>query len=131
MNATSQKSKEWKNSLTALKESGVTAELTHLDSRTSSVTTSWGVNWDENYIARDLMQNFFDANRECLGDVRLQVHGNTVEITAPAEFELARLFYLGSEKGGDDVGLIFPLISQLFLIKPLVAGCFIAVFCCL
>jgi hypothetical protein len=95
---------EWKNSLTALKESGIAGNLTHLDSRTSSVTTSWGVNWDENYIARDLMQNFFDANRERLGDVQVLVHGNTVEITAPAEFELARLFYLGSEKGGDDVG---------------------------
>ncbi len=58
MNVRSQKSMEWKSSLTALKQSGIAGNLTHLDSRTSSVTTSWGVNWDENYIARDLMQNF-------------------------------------------------------------------------
>ncbi len=29
------------------------------------------------------------------------------------------------------VGLIFPLVSELFLMKPLVPGCFLAVFCCL
>ncbi len=62
------------------------------------------MNWDENYIARDVMQNFFDANRERLGKVKVLVEENTVEIIAPAEFELSRLFYLGSEKGGDDVG---------------------------
>ena len=28
----------------------------------SSVTTSWGVNWDANFIARDILQNFRDAN---------------------------------------------------------------------
>ena len=27
----------------------------------SSVTTSWGVNWDANFIARDILQNFRDA----------------------------------------------------------------------
>ena len=36
-------------------------ELTYRHSRTSSVTTSWGVDWDEEFIARDLLQNFYDA----------------------------------------------------------------------
>jgi len=94
----------WKNSLQNLTEEGIGKRLTHLDSRTSSVTTSWGVDWDETYIARDLMQNFFDANREQLDRVEVLVEGNKVTISAPARFELARLFYLGSEKGDGDVG---------------------------
>ena len=102
--ANTEKIMDWEKSLKALTDSGIGGKLTHLDSRTSSVTTSWGVNWDENYIARDLMQNFFDANRDRLGQVQVLVEGNTVEIVAPAAFELVRLFYLGSEKGGDDVG---------------------------
>ena len=95
---------DWKQSLASLNEAGFSGKLTHIDSRTSSVTTSWGVNWDEDYIARDLMQNFFDANRDRIDQVRVLVDGSTVEITAPAAFELVRLFYLGSEKGSDDVG---------------------------
>lgn len=71
---------------------------------TSAVTTGWGVNWDEDYIARDLMQNFFDANRDCLDKVIVNNYGSEVIITAPTPFNLERLFYLGSEKGEDDVG---------------------------
>ena len=29
----------------------------------SSVTTSWGVNWDADFIARDILQNFRDSNQ--------------------------------------------------------------------
>lgn len=70
----------------------------------SAVTTAWGVAWSEELIARDLMQNFFDANRERLGEVRIRPDGRTVIIEAPTEFNLQRLFYLGSEKGDDDIG---------------------------
>ena len=94
----------WQNSLKILHEEGIGRDLTHLDSRTSSVTTSWGVDWSETYIARDLMQNFFDANPEQLAQVRVLVEGNKVTVSAPARFELARLFYLGSEKGDGDIG---------------------------
>ena len=41
--------------------SGVT-EAKYLKTVESSVTTSWGVNWDHDYIARDILQNFRDAN---------------------------------------------------------------------
>jgi hypothetical protein len=71
---------------------------------TSAVTTAWGVEWDEEFIARDLMQNFFDANRDQLDQVRVDVTGADVSVTAPASFSLERLFYLGSEKGEEDVG---------------------------
>jgi hypothetical protein len=94
----------WEHSMVILKDEGIGAHLTHLDSRTSSVTTSWGVDWSEIYIARDLMQNFFDANRDQLAKVQVLVEGTKVTISGPAQFELARLFYLGSEKGDGDIG---------------------------
>jgi hypothetical protein len=70
----------------------------------SAVTTAWGVEWDEEYIARDLMQTFFDANRDELDQVRVDVAGADIVVSAPASFSLERLFYLGSEKGEDYVG---------------------------
>jgi hypothetical protein len=36
----------WENSLKILNDEWSGRILTHLDSRTSSVTTSWGVDWD-------------------------------------------------------------------------------------
>jgi hypothetical protein len=70
----------------------------------SSVTSAWGVDWDEELIARDLMQNFFDANRKQLDKVVVAVRDRLVCVSAPATFALRRLFFLGSEKGDDDVG---------------------------
>ena len=37
----------------------------------SSVTTSWGVNWDADFIARDILQNFRDANLNEIEKVKL------------------------------------------------------------
>ena len=78
--------------------------LTAEKSERSNVTTAWGVNWNEEMIARDLLQNFFDANRADLGQVRVTVRGNHVTVSGPATFALERLYYLGSEKGQDDIG---------------------------
>src|SRR5271166_4171013 len=83
---------------------GVGKNLRFTRTLTSAVTTAWGVDWDEVYIARDLMQNFFDANRGRLSEVRVVANGKDVRITAPSAFNLERLFYLGSEKGEDDIG---------------------------
>ncbi len=94
----------WQHSLSILEAAHAGGPLTYRHSRTSSVTTSWGVNWDEEFIARDLLQNFFDANRDCLAEVKVTVEGSTVTIFGPAPMELERLFYLGSEKGDDDIG---------------------------
>jgi hypothetical protein len=94
----------WHNSLRILREEKIADALNHDRSRTSSVTTSWGVDWNEEFIARDLWQNFFDANRHCLPNVKVLVAGHTVTISAPTPMELERLFYLGSDKGDDDVG---------------------------
>jgi hypothetical protein len=63
------------------------------------------VDWGEELIARDLMQNFYDANRERVAEVRVTAEANgTVVVAAPAEYNLERLFYLGSEKGPGEVG---------------------------
>jgi hypothetical protein len=74
------------------------------NSLTSAVTTAWRVYWSEDNIARDLMQNFYDANRGSLSEVKVKVKGSDVVISGPAAFNLERLFYLGSEKGEDDAG---------------------------
>jgi hypothetical protein len=55
----------------ALRKWSIDARLQYVRTLTSAVTTAWGVNWDEVYIARDLMQNFFDANRDRLDEVRV------------------------------------------------------------
>lgn len=73
-------------------------------SERSAVTSAWGVDWDEQLIARDLMQNFFDANRAQLDKIVVAVRDDLVRVSAPAEFALRHLFYLGSEKGEDDIG---------------------------
>lgn len=62
----------------------------------SSVTTEWGVKWDEELIARDITQNFYDANRTRIADVGIEIDGHDVTISAPTSFDLERLLYLGS-----------------------------------
>lgn len=76
----------------------------HQRTEVSSVTTAWGVNWDEEFIARDILQNFFDANRNQVAEVAVDVNGRDVSITGPAAFRLEELLYLGSTKDEDDVG---------------------------
>jgi hypothetical protein len=87
-----------------LKRFGISAKLRYARTLPSAVTTAWGVGWDEVFIARDLMQNFFDANRGCLEAVHVRNKGTDTIISAPTSFNLERLFYLGSEKADDDVG---------------------------
>ena len=71
-----------------LTQIGFNGELKPVRTLTSAVTTAWGVNWDEVYIARDLLQNFFDANRDQLQQIIVQEHGADVVISAPASFQL-------------------------------------------
>lgn len=71
---------------------------------TSSVTTAWGVNWSEDYIARDILQNFHDANKENINSIEVTVKKDLVCVKGKSLFNLQRLFYVGSEKGEDDIG---------------------------
>lgn len=70
----------------------------------SAVTTAWGVRWNEMQIARDVLQNFYDANMDQLDKIKVTKHESNVWIDAPALFKLERLFYFGSEKTSDDIG---------------------------
>jgi hypothetical protein len=70
----------------------------------SSVTLNWKVEWSPMEIARDLWQNFRDANQDDLDAIQTTVGSAGAWISAPAMFELERLYYLGSEKGEGDVG---------------------------
>lgn len=87
-----------------LAQAGLQAQVTMREALTSSVTTAWGVAWDEGMIARDLLQNFFDANRNALDEVVTRTWDGGVQVSAPGMFALDRLFFLGSEKGSEDVG---------------------------
>ena len=58
--------------------------------------------WDEGEIARDLLQNFRDANKHRMHEISIVVHGETVLVEGPAPCDIERLFYLGSDKDPDD-----------------------------
>ena len=75
-----------------------------LESHNSSVTTAWGVNWGEDYIARDILQNFRDANKENINGIEVSVKKDLVSVKGTGLFNLRRLFYVGSEKGEGDIG---------------------------
>ena len=75
-----------------------------LESHNSSVTTAWGVNWGEDYIARDILQNFRDANKEDINGIEVDVKKDLVCVKGNGLFNLRRLFYVGSEKGEGDIG---------------------------
>lgn len=91
------------NSLQRLSELGFRG-MSHTKSVTSSVTTAWGVNWDAELVARDLMQNFFDADRHRVSEINVELDRDTIRVSSPTPYNLERLYFLGSEKGPDDVG---------------------------
>lgn len=68
----------------------------------SSVTTSWGVNWSHDYIARDILQNFRDANLTEIDKISIEVLDDRILVSAKNSFDVRKLFYVGSNKAGDD-----------------------------
>ena len=94
----------WERSLALAGRVSGAGRPVHQKTETSAVTTAWGVDWDEEFIARDILQNFYDANRGQLNEVAVAADGSDVTITAPATFPLEELLYLGSVKGKADVG---------------------------
>ena len=73
-------------------------------SQESSVTTGWGVDWSDSMIARDLLQNFYDAHLSDIGQVKITAKGSSVTIVGKVTFDLNKLFYLASEKTEEHVG---------------------------
>jgi len=94
----------WQDSLRRIRHLQFGTRIVHAKTLTSSVTTDWRVKWNEDFIARDLLQNFYDANRNKVEDIRVVVEKQQVVISAPTGYNVERLFYLGSEKQADDVG---------------------------
>ena len=69
----------------------------------SSFTTSWGgpEGWSEDYIARDILQNFYDQkNISNLGidSIKISTKDDKIIVTSPCTFDLRKLFFLGSSK---------------------------------
>lgn len=92
-----------KEGLEALDRIGVSG-AGYKETLLSQVTTQWGVHWDSWHIARDLLQNFYDANKDNVSDIAITQQGKTVCVAAPVPFDLKHLFFIGSYKGADDVG---------------------------
>ncbi len=95
---------EFQQSLQLIQHLRLGGQIRHEKTLVSSVTTDWRVRWDEDFIARDLLQNFYDANRDRVENILVSVDGQRVTISAPTGCNLERLFYLGSEKQAGDVG---------------------------
>ena len=68
----------------------------------SSVTTSWGVNWDADFIARDILQNFRDSNLSEIEKVVVNTKNDKIIVEGKNCFDLRKLFFVGSNKAGDD-----------------------------
>ena len=68
----------------------------------SSVTTSWGVAWNADYVARDVLQNFRDANRTEIDQIKIETKNDRIVVSAKSTFDLRKLLFLGSNKRGDD-----------------------------
>jgi hypothetical protein len=74
------------------------AELVRL-----SILDTYGVRWSREALARDLVQNFFDAHGDFEAlSLRVDVATRTVEIRGPQVFDLTLLFYVGGTTKRDD-----------------------------
>ena len=74
----------------------------HIKSVGSAATNQWGeVIWSEEMIARDSLQNFVDGAVEAKIDVnkiKISTDNDQIRVHAPNEYELEKLFYIGSNK---------------------------------
>jgi len=72
----------------------------------SSITTDWRVSWSPQECARDLFQNFRDANANALDRIEITTGDDTAIISAPASMHLEHAFFLGSTKAKEagDIG---------------------------
>ena len=54
-------------------------EAEYVNSTTSSVTLSWGVEWSPDYIARDIIQNFRDANLTEINSIDVKTKNDQIK----------------------------------------------------
>ena len=68
----------------------------------SSVTTGWSQEiWSDSMISRDILQNTYDGCIESeidVGKIKISTDNDQVRIWAPNEYNLEKLFYIGSVK---------------------------------
>lgn len=65
----------------------------------SAVTLEWKVRWSADMISRDLIQNFRDAAKGNLRQVKISApQPGRVVVFGREEFNVERLYYIGSEK---------------------------------
>ena len=77
----------------------------HLRSVTSSVTTNWGAEpWSAQQCSIDLYQNFRDSCVSAkidINNVKTEIKNDQISIYAPPEYNLEKLYYIGSQKSED------------------------------
>ena len=78
----------------------------HLKSVTSSVTTNWGAEaWSPLQISLDCYQNFRDSCVSAkidISNVKTEIKGDQISIYAPPEYNLEKLYYIGSQKSEEE-----------------------------
>jgi hypothetical protein len=94
----------WERGHCAILALGLAKSLVPIRTITSNITDKWGVAWTAEFIARDLLQNFFDANRARPSSIDVVADGSTVTVRAPATFPQELLVWFGSLKGEEALG---------------------------
>lgn len=99
-------SKDIERYINLLKELPQITQAKHLRSVTSSVTTNWGAEaWSPLQISLDCYQNFRDSCISAkidISNVKTEIKGDTISIYAPPEYNLEKLYYIGSQKSEEE-----------------------------
>lgn len=78
----------------------------HIKSVESAVTTSWSEEiWTPEMISRDTIQNTFDGCIEAKIDIdkiKISTNNDQIRVYAPNEYNLEKLYYIGSSKSEKD-----------------------------
>ena len=94
-------SKDIERYINLLKELPQITQAKHVRSVTSSVTTNWGAEaWSPLQISLDCYQNFRDSCISAkidISNVKTEIKGDTISIYAPPEYNLEKLYYIGSQ----------------------------------
>ena len=74
----------------------------HIKSVESAVTTAWSEEiWSHEMIARDTLQNMYDGCLEAkieIDKIKITTNNDQIKVYAPNEYNLEKLYYIGSSK---------------------------------
>ena len=78
----------------------------HIKSVESAVTTAWSEEiWNHDMIARDTLQNMYDGCIESkleIEQIKITTDNDQIRVYAPNEYNLEKLYYIGSSKSEKD-----------------------------